>query len=204
MVASLSSAGDPIAATLAAALVVFASSSPTSPRLCGLTGELRNRDGDKRRRIAGQVAEVEQKIERQLAAIEAGVDPVEVGQRIRELKAERAEARSALAQIEDSRRDSTAVDPDDARAVLAALPDLGKRLAVADPTLRRAVFDAFRLHVEIDRNAGQVRLKALVSSAFGEARNLSDLGEAEIQLSPLRPYRYGDSNPGFRTENPAS
>jgi len=22
-----------------------------------------------------------------------------------------------------------------------------------------------------------------------------------ILLSPLRPYRYGDSNPGFRTEN---
>ena len=39
----------------------------------GLTGELRDRDGDKRKRIAGQIAEVEKKIERQLAAIEAGV-----------------------------------------------------------------------------------------------------------------------------------
>jgi hypothetical protein len=48
----------------------------------------------------------------------------------------------------------------------------------ADPELRRAVFDAFRLQVEIDRNSGQIRLKALVSSAFGEATNLSDLGEA--------------------------
>jgi hypothetical protein len=38
-----------------------------------LTGELRDRNGDKRKRIAGQLAEVEQKIERQLAAIEAGV-----------------------------------------------------------------------------------------------------------------------------------
>lgn len=46
------------------------------------------------------------------------------------------------------------------------------------PELRRAIFDAFRLRVEIDRNASQVRLKALVSSAFGEARNLSDLGDA--------------------------
>ena len=144
----------------------------------GLTGELRDRDGDKRKRIAGQIAELEQKIERQLAAIEAGVDPVEVGRRIRELKAERAEAQTALTQIEDSRCDSTAVDPEDARAVLDALPDLGTHLAAADPTLRRAVFDAFRLHVEIDRNSGQIRLKALVSSAFGEARNLSDLGEA--------------------------
>jgi hypothetical protein len=131
-----------------------------------------------RRRLAGQIAAVEQKIERQLAAIEVGVDPVEVGRRIRELKAERAEAQSVLAQIEDSQRDSTAVDPDDARAVLDALPDLGERLATADPGVRRAVFDAFRLHVEIDRNASQVRLKALVSSAFGEAKDLIDLGDA--------------------------
>ena len=158
-----------------------------------LTGELRDRDGDKRKRIAGQIAAIEQKIERQLAAIEAGVDPVEVGQRIRELKSERAEAQSVLAQIEDSQRDSTAVDPEDARAVLDALPDLGKHLAAADPTVRRAVFDAFRLHVEIDRNDGQVRLKALVSSAFGEAKNLSDLGEAgdpalSVKAIPLRGF----------------
>jgi len=143
-----------------------------------LTGELRHQDGDKRKRDAAQIAKVEQKIERQLAAIEAGVDPVEVGRRIRELKAERAEAQAVLAQIEDSQRDSTAVDPDDARAVLDALPDLNKHLAAADPELRRAVFDAFRLRVEIDRNSGQIRLKALVSSAFGEAKDLSDLGGA--------------------------
>jgi hypothetical protein len=63
------------------------------------------------KRIARQVGEIQQRIECQLAAIEAGVDPVEVGRRIRELKAERAEAQSALTQIEDSQRDSTAVDP---------------------------------------------------------------------------------------------
>jgi hypothetical protein len=159
----------------------------------GLTGELRNRDGDKRKRIAGQIAEVEQKIERQLAAIEAGVDPVEVGRRIRDLKAERAEARSVLAQIEDSQRDSTTVDPEDARAVLDALPDFGERLATADPDVRRAVFDAFRLRVEIDRNSGQVRLKALVLSAFGEAKDLGDLGDAgdpalSVKAIPLRGF----------------
>jgi hypothetical protein len=59
-----------------------------------------------------------------------------------------------------------------------SLSDLGKSLIAADPDIRRAVFDAFRLRVEIDRNSGQIRLKALVSSAFGEATNLSDLGEA--------------------------
>jgi hypothetical protein len=143
-----------------------------------LASDLRNRNGDKRKRITRQLGEVDQRIERQLAAIEAGVDPIMVGERIRTLKAEREEAQDALAHLEDSRRDSTAVDPDDALAVLGALPDLGKSLITADPEVRRAVFDAFRLRVEIDRNSGQIHLKALVSSAFGEAKNLSALGDA--------------------------
>ncbi len=144
-----------------------------------LTSELRNRDGDKRKRVARQLGEVDQRIERQLAAIEAGVDPLVVGKRIRILKTEREQAAAALAQLEGSRRDSSAVDVEDACAVLGALPDLGKRLAAADPELRRAVFEAFRLRVEIDRNAGQIRLKALVSSAFGGAKDLTDLGDAD-------------------------
>jgi site-specific DNA recombinase len=143
-----------------------------------LTSELKSSDGNERKRIARQLGEVGQRIERQLAAIEAGVDPVLVGERIRSLKAEREEATAVLAHLEDSQRDSTSVDPEIACGVLDALPDLGESLAAADPELRRAVFDAFRLRVEIDRNSGQIRLKALVSSAFGEATNLSDLGEA--------------------------
>ncbi len=143
-----------------------------------LTSELKSRDGDERKRVAQQLSDVEQRIERQLAAIEAGVDPVLVGERIRSLKAKREEAAAVLARLEDSQRDSTSVDPEVACAVLDALPNLGESLAAADPELRRAVFDAFRLRVEIDRNSGQIRLKALVSSAFGEATNLSDLGEA--------------------------
>lgn len=134
-----------------------------------MASEAQDRDDDQRARIAKQLNEVDQRIERQLAAIEAGVDPAVVGKRIRALKTEREEAEAALAQLEGSRRDSTAIDPVETLAVLDALPDLGKSLMAADPDIRRAVFDAFRLRVEIDRNSGQIRLKALVSSAFGEA-----------------------------------
>jgi hypothetical protein len=128
-----------------------------------MASEAQDRDDDKRTRITKQLSEVDQRIERQLAAIEAGVDPAVVGKRIRTLKAEREKAEVVLAQLKDSRRDSTSID-------LNALPDLGKSLIAADPDIRRAVFDAFRLRVEIDRNSGQIRLKALVSSAFGEGR----------------------------------
>ena len=158
-----------------------------------LAGDLTRRDDEKRKRLGEQIGDVDQRIERQLAAIEAGVDPVVVGERIRALKSERAEVDIVLAQLEDARRDSTAVDPADAAAVLSSLPDLGAGLAAADPDVRRAVFDAFRLQVEIDRNASQVRLKAMVSSAFGEAKDLTDLGEPEngflsTKAIPLRGF----------------
>ena len=40
---------------------------------------------------------------------------------------------------------------------------------------RRRVFDAFRLSVAIDKNAAQIHVKALVSSAFTKARDLQSL-----------------------------
>jgi site-specific DNA recombinase len=166
-----------------------------------LANELERREGDEGKRIADQLGEIDRKIERQLAAIEAGVDPVLVGDRIRDLKAEREAAQAALSQLEDDRRDNTAVDPEDAAAIFAALPDLGAALAGADPELRRAVFDAFRLRAEIDRNEGRLHLKALVSSAFGEASDLAEFGEAgSLALSdkaiPLR--RFGRPVPPDR------
>ncbi|HEX7245089.1 MAG TPA: recombinase family protein [Solirubrobacterales bacterium] len=144
-----------------------------------LANELRTRDDAKRERAGRRLSELEQRIERQLAAIEAGVDPVLVGKRIRALKVERQEAEAVLAQLEASRpRGNDGLDLDQACALLAGLPDLRKPLQGADPELRRAVFDAFRLRVEIDRNAGQARLKAVVSSAFCDAKDLTDIGTA--------------------------
>jgi hypothetical protein len=68
-----------------------------------------------------------------------------------------------------------AIDVDDACAVLDGLPDLSDALARAEPELRRRVFDAFRLSVAIDKNAAQIHVKALVSSAFTKARDLQSL-----------------------------
>jgi hypothetical protein len=61
-----------------------------------------------------------------------------VGERIRALKAERQEAEAAIAALEE------------ACAILDSLPNLGKALAAADPQLRRRIYEAFRLAVEID------------------------------------------------------
>lgn len=59
------------------------------------------------------------------------------------------------------------------------MDDLSKALKEADPKLRRAVFEAFRLRIEIDRNSGLIRLKALVSSAFSQVKDLSELGSTK-------------------------
>lgn len=65
-------------------------------------------------------------------------------------------------------------DPE-ARELLDNLPRLNDALSRAEPQLRRRVFDAFRLSVATDHKAGQIRLKALVSSAFAKARDLVGL-----------------------------
>ncbi len=140
-----------------------------------LAKELRSDDGKARKRLVRQVGEIEQRIERQLAAIEAGVDPVVVGERIRALKEKRSEAEAALAGLAAEERQDGVADIDAACEVLDGIPDLSEALTNADPKLRRAVFDAFRLSVEIDRNAGQLRVKALVSSAFNGVRDLKSL-----------------------------
>jgi site-specific DNA recombinase len=140
-----------------------------------LAAEQEGKDGAERERAGRQLGEVDQRIERQLGAIEAGVDPVVVGERIRELKAERQEVEAAIAQLDHAQRNGEGFDVEEAAAILDSLPDLAKPLAEADPELRRSVFEAFRLRVEIDRNAGLIRLKALVSSAFSQAKDLSDV-----------------------------
>jgi hypothetical protein len=88
-----------------------------------------------------------QRIQRQLAAIENGVDPLLVGERIQALKGEREQTETVLTDLEIAARRNDVVDFEDARLVLDGIPDLGKSLA-ADPELRHAVFDALRLSAE--------------------------------------------------------
>jgi hypothetical protein len=147
---------------------------------------LEDRDGDQRQRLTRQLADLDQRVQRQLAAIEAGVDAVLVGDRIRALKAEHQNVEAAIAELDDDRRQRTGLDLDDACVVLDGLPNLRETLTAADPKLRRQVYDAFRLTVEIDRNEAQIRLKALVSSAFAGATDL----EALVAYKAMAGERY--------------
>jgi hypothetical protein len=157
-----------------------------------LAAETESKDGVERARVGDQLTDVEHRIERQLAAIEAGVDPALVGERIRALKAQRQEIEALLTQLDHDNRNGDHLDAEESTAILESLPDLSKALKEADPELRRAVFEAFRLRVEIDRNSGLIRLKALVSSAFSRAGALSDIGATKaIAGAGFEPATFG-------------
>jgi hypothetical protein len=156
-----------------------------------LATESESNGSAERARAGDQLADVERRIERQLAAIEAGVDPAVVGERIRVLKTERQEIETLVNQL-DRNNNGDRLDPAEGAAILDSIPDLSKALKEADPELRRAVFEAFRLRVEIDRNSGVIRLKALVSSAFSQAGALSDIGATKaIAGAGFEPATFG-------------
>jgi hypothetical protein len=162
--------------------------------------ELQHGTNDESAWLERRLADLDRRLERQLAAIEAGIDPTLVGERIGTLKAERENAEAALADIEQAGPDQNIVPVDEACALLYSLPDLRADLASADPELRRRLYDAFRLAVEIDRNAGHIRLKALISSAFTEARDL----EEGVSEDLCRHDRTGGSCPTRRRHRPGS
>jgi hypothetical protein len=97
-----------------------------------------------------------------------------VGERIRALKAERQQAETVLSELDQQRRRPN-MDLEGACAILDGLPDLSKSLARAEPELQRRIFEAFHLTIELDRNTPEVRLSALVTSAFAEASDLDEL-----------------------------
>lgn len=149
-----------------------------------LAAQRKTDDSQRRDRLVRLIGEIDQRTERQVAAIESGIDPALVGERISALKAKRQEAEDLLGQLEETQ--PGIAGPEDSRAILEGLPDLSRSLATADPELRRAVFDAFRVRVEIDRNVGEIKLKALVSSAFSEVQDLDDLAVTHKAIAGAR------------------
>ncbi len=156
-----------------------------------LATDLQGQDSTRRERILRLIDDIDSRVARQVAAIEAGIDPKVVGERLQQLNSKREEAQELLDTLEPD-RPGREVEFEDARAALEGLPDLSKPLTKADPELRRAVFDAFRLRIEIDRNSGLVKLKALVSSAFS-GKSLDDIAVARgtIAGAGFEPATFG-------------
>jgi hypothetical protein len=120
--------------------------------------------------------------------IDAGIDPALVDNASVPSKGELRDAETALTQLDPQDCAHRAINVT-ACEIVDALPDLGQ--SPPSPILAANVYDAFRLNVEIDRTGGQTGLRGLVSSAFGEARDLADLVVAPIRSSRGAIRRFG-------------
>jgi hypothetical protein len=127
------------------------------------------------KQIAQLASDLDRRIEMQVEAIEAGVGAALV--RAQSTSSRRSGGNS---KARSPRRSASAMTTGSSTSTRhagcsTASPGSTGALAEAGPELRRSVFEAFRLSAAIDRNAGQIRLKAVVSSAFGKAGDLQEL-----------------------------
>ncbi len=151
------------------------------PRLHAAAQE-RDPHAERRRLEAEQrVAAADAKIERLLAAIEAGADPTLVGEWTTQARTERDEARSLLAALSPDRQ----ITREQVDQVVTAAGGLFGRLGAAPVAKRREVYESIGLRGEYD-TAGQV-----VRGAF-----------APSWSQPV--FRGEDSNPYTRHQKPLS
>ncbi len=142
-------------------------------RLDKLAKQLRAHDREQRRngklagtRIRQQVAELERKIKAQVQALEKGIEPELVSERIAELRGEKEALEEALADLGAERQEA---EDEELSAQLARLPDLGQALREAPAEVKRQVFAAFDLRIAYDKAEHRVELTATVSEAVADA-----------------------------------
>jgi site-specific DNA recombinase len=142
-------------------------------RLDKLAKQLRAHDREQRRngklagtRIRQQIAELERKIKAQVQALEKGIEPELVSDRIAELRGEKEALEEALAGIGAERQEA---EEEELAAHLARIPDLGQALREAAPEIKRQVFASFDLQIAYDKTERRVELTATVSEAVADA-----------------------------------
>ena len=142
-------------------------------RLDKLAKQLRAHDRAERRngKLAGtrmrqQLAELDRKIKAQVQALEKGIEPELVSERIGELRGDRDALEEALAGIGTEHQKA---EEEELSAQLARIPDLGAALREAPREIKRQVFVAFELQIAYDKAEHRVELTATVSEAVADA-----------------------------------
>jgi hypothetical protein len=142
-------------------------------RLDKLATQLRANDCEQRRngklagtRIRQQIAELDRKIKAQVQALEKGIEPELVSERIAELRGEKQALEGALADVGASHQEA---EDEELTEQLARLPDLGKALREAPAAVKRQVFESFDLQIAYDKAEQRVELTATVSEAVADA-----------------------------------
>ncbi len=110
-------------------------------------------------RLRKQAADLDRRIGLQLDALERGIEPDLIGQRIAKLRAEKDNVDTRLPNA------ALPIEQDDTErleAALARMPDLTQALQAAPPQLKRQIFDAFKLRITYDKQARTIGISATV------------------------------------------
>ncbi|MFN8113174.1 MAG: recombinase family protein [Solirubrobacterales bacterium] len=117
-------------------------------------------------RIRQQISDLDRKIKAQVVALEEGIEPKLVSERIGELREQKEALEDALAGI--GGEDGEAED-EELLSQLDRLPDLTEALRTASPQVKRQVFESFDLQIVYDKRESRVEITATVSEAVAEA-----------------------------------
>ena len=134
-------------------------------------------------RMRQQVDDIDRKIKAQVLAIEEGVEPEVVSERIAELKETKETLQAALAELGAERQEEENAE---LLERLESLPDLTESLRTAPPEVRRQVFEAFDLKIAFDNRNGHVEISAAVTEEVAKALSDSDGLLEEGALVTLR------------------
>jgi hypothetical protein len=119
------------------------------------------------RELRDRIADLDRRIGLQIDALETGIEPQLVGQRIADLREAKEEAEIELHALTPSAVDS--VDDEDPAALLARIPNLTTALQGASCDIKRQVFDAFGLQIAYDKVGRNVDISATISEAVASA-----------------------------------
>ena len=106
------------------------------------------------------------KIKAQVQALEKGIEPELVSERITELREEKEALEEALAGIGAERQEA---EDEELIAQLERIPDLTEALRTASVQIKRQVFESFDLQIAYDKQESRVEISATVSEAVGDA-----------------------------------
>ena len=99
-------------------------------------------------RMRQQIAELDRKIKAQVQALEKGIEPELVSERIAELRGEKEALEEALAEIGAERQEA---EEEELSEQLARIPDLTEALREAPAEIKRQVFESFDLQIAYDK-----------------------------------------------------
>ena len=117
----------------------------------------------------------------QITALERGIEPDLIGQRIADLRDAKETAEIELRALTPAAVNS---GPDeDPAALLARIPNLAHALQQARPEVKRQVFDAFGLQVTYDKTMRRIEISATITEAIAEALHIAEDLPEEVSRS---------------------